>query len=326
MYKYSLVIPSYNQEDILIDCISKILIQIETYHLNMEVIIVDDASTDNTYNVAKSIPEISTYRLSINSGSGGMPRNYGIERSQGKYLIFYDLGDELLLEKLDEITDQMELNDLKLAVCNYEDILPDGSIRKTHQPTFRKPDTIKIFEEEPQLISNPFCWGKVFNADFVRDNKILFGNQYCGEDKIFTWRLYDTNVPILITQKLLARHRYYAGLKNRMLNKNFKLAQAITQYDFQLRQTLKSNFFKELYNHRFFNHEVLHVLFSRDSALQLLNNEEIFLALNLFHDYIKSLYSFDEWKPWPIKAENAPAWTHFLNKDWGKFIANRINQ
>jgi glycosyltransferase involved in cell wall biosynthesis len=326
MIKYSLIIPSYNQDDILNDCISKILNQIEANQLSMEVIIVDDASTDKTYSIAKSFDKVSTYRLDSNSGSGGMPRNYGMEKSQGQYFLFYDLGDEIFLDKLDEITKEMENNDLKVAVCNYEDILPDGSIKATHQATFRKSDSIKTFKEEPQLISNPFCWGKVFNANFIRDNEIFFGNQYCGEDKVFTWRLYDTNTPIFITQKILSRHRYYAGQKNRMLNKNTKLARAITEYDHQLRQTLKSEYFRELYNHRFFNHEVLHVLFSKDSTLQLLNNEEIFSALNLIHDYIKSLYSFDEWKPWPISADNTLAWTHFLKKDWGKFIANRINQ
>lgn len=100
----SVVIPSYNRGYCIERSIRSVLSQ--TYR-NLEVIIVDDASTDNTEEVIKSINDkrIRYIKLEQNSGANHA-RNIGIQSSNGSYIAFNDSDDEWLPKKLEK---QMKL-------------------------------------------------------------------------------------------------------------------------------------------------------------------------------------------------------------------------
>ena len=84
----SVIIPMYNSEKYIAECLNSILVQ--TFQ-NFEVIVVDDCSTDNSVEIAKSYEEKFDGRLKIfktkkNSNGGGyVPRNLGLNLSCGKY-------------------------------------------------------------------------------------------------------------------------------------------------------------------------------------------------------------------------------------------------
>ena len=95
----SVVIPMYNAEKYLAVCLESLLIQTFT---DFEVIVVDDCSTDNSCAVAESYLEKFGGRLKIltleeNTGTPGLPRNVGLEFSQGEYICFVD-ADDLLVD------------------------------------------------------------------------------------------------------------------------------------------------------------------------------------------------------------------------------------
>lgn len=87
----SVIIPTYNRADIVIDAINTILNQ--TYQ-NFEIIIIDDGSTDNTKQVIKEIndPRIR-YIYQENSGRPSCARNKGIKIATGEYIAFLDSDD-----------------------------------------------------------------------------------------------------------------------------------------------------------------------------------------------------------------------------------------
>lgn len=94
----SVIIPTYNREKLLpkaIDSIKK-----QTFQ-DFEIIIVDDASTDNTESLIKNLNDnrIKYYKLEKNSGQC-IARNYGIKRAKGEFIAFLDSDDEWLPEKL----------------------------------------------------------------------------------------------------------------------------------------------------------------------------------------------------------------------------------
>ena len=92
--KVSIVIPTYNMQEHLGETIDSILSQtLDSY----EVIIVDDCSTDGTAQVALKYCEIDSriryVKLDANSNLPAVPRNRGIELSQGEYIAFLDHDD-----------------------------------------------------------------------------------------------------------------------------------------------------------------------------------------------------------------------------------------
>ncbi|MEW9674401.1 glycosyltransferase family 2 protein [Ammoniphilus sp. 3BR4] len=99
----SVVIPTFNRASLLRRSISSVLKQ--TYS-NLELIIVDDGSTDNTKDVVDSFkdPRIKYIKHKINK-NGAIARNTGIKAAKGKYIAFLDSDDEWVSEKIQKQLD-----------------------------------------------------------------------------------------------------------------------------------------------------------------------------------------------------------------------------
>ncbi len=101
----SVIIPMYNTEKYIGECLDSILAQ--TFQ-NFEVIVVDDCSTDSSYSIVESYAEkfggrLKLTKLKKNSGGGGEPRNKGLEFSCGEYVFFMDSDDALTRTGLEEM-------------------------------------------------------------------------------------------------------------------------------------------------------------------------------------------------------------------------------
>lgn len=93
----SVVISCYNHEDYIGEAIESVLAQ--TYP-SFEVIVVDDGSTDKSWDVARSFPEVHCFRQT-NAGTPAATRNRGLQESQGEYVVFLDGDDRLLPNALE---------------------------------------------------------------------------------------------------------------------------------------------------------------------------------------------------------------------------------
>lgn len=96
----SVVIPTYKRAQLLRKAIISALAQEKSGELfDMEIIVVDDCSPDDTPQVAAEFPQVQYLRLQKNSGASGA-RNAGIKRARGKYVALLDDDDEFLTHKL----------------------------------------------------------------------------------------------------------------------------------------------------------------------------------------------------------------------------------
>lgn len=121
----SVIIPVYNRENTIKRAVDSVLCQI---YSNLELIVVDDGSTDNTVRVVREYTD-PRVRLVCLNGNGGAnkARNVGIENSKGEYIAFQDSDDEWLPDKLEQQISRMR-NDGYLAcysafnLCDGHDI------------------------------------------------------------------------------------------------------------------------------------------------------------------------------------------------------------
>jgi len=115
--KVSIIIPTYNREKFLTRALNSILIQ--TFK-NFELIVIDDASTDNTEKVLKNFQKkdkrIKYFRNSQNKGPSES-RNIGIRMAKGKYIAFLDSDDEWLPQKLEKQLKFIENKNAKVVTC-----------------------------------------------------------------------------------------------------------------------------------------------------------------------------------------------------------------
>ncbi len=121
----SIITPTYNCAKFIGATIESVLNQ--TYQ-NFEMIIVDDASKDNTEKVVKSFKDkrIKYIRLSKNSGPA-VARNRAMEEARGKYMAFLDSDDLWKREKLEKQINFIKKNKYKIICSDYEQIDEEGN-------------------------------------------------------------------------------------------------------------------------------------------------------------------------------------------------------
>jgi len=121
----SVIIPTYNRGSLLRETIESVLQQ--TYS-NYELIIVDDASSDNTSAwIAEHYPQFPLLILPINLGSAGA-RNVGLKRAKGEFIAFLDHDDRWLPEYLEvQVKTLQSQAKTVLSYCDYFEVREDHS-------------------------------------------------------------------------------------------------------------------------------------------------------------------------------------------------------
>ena len=195
--KFSVIIPVYNVEKYLRECLDSVLNQTFT---RFEVVCVNDGSTDNSLEILKGYAEKDS-RIKIitqeNQGQG-VARNNAIEAAQGEYLVFVDPDDFLDSEALEVINKSFSDAAADIIQFDYLVCSEDGS--NNRQRVFKKRAkryfnlnllNNKVFnwqEVGKRSIEglSLFCWDKAYKTTFIKGNNIKFAPTKNGEDHIFS--------------------------------------------------------------------------------------------------------------------------------------------
>ena len=180
----SIIIPIYNAEKYIERCINSLKNQ--TYK-NIEIICINDGSTDNSLNILKRIA-ITDNRIKIieqeNKGVS-VARNKGIESAKGKYIMFLDSDDWFELTTCEKVINEIDINNNDIVCFNYNVVernkiykVNDILSLKNHIPT-------KI----PPIVCRFTC--AIYNKKFLTDNKIIFPVGIKNhEDIIFSMKVF----------------------------------------------------------------------------------------------------------------------------------------
>lgn len=127
----SVIVPAYNIDKYIERCIKSILNQ--TYS-NIELIIVDDGSTDNTANIIDEYALKDHRIISIHKENGGVSsaRMEGIHRASGKWIGFVDGDDTIEANMYEILMNNAVKYNVDISHCGYQMVFPDGHILKFH--------------------------------------------------------------------------------------------------------------------------------------------------------------------------------------------------
>ncbi|WP_408072101.1 glycosyltransferase family 2 protein [Butyrivibrio sp. JL13D10] len=181
----SVIIPAYRAQDYIENCVNSVCSQVVTEELKrlcgdndiMEVIIVDDGSTDNTGKICDDLSEKNSIINVIHVKNGGVSkaRNLGLERSCGRYIAFVDADDRV---EEDYISDML----LTALQADADVVIMDGPIETDDTITGRR------YIEDGILSEDTHVWGKFFKRELIcdGDKTIRFPeNLTIGEDMLF---------------------------------------------------------------------------------------------------------------------------------------------
>ena len=185
----SIIVPTYNVEKYIRTCIESILAQ--TYR-NVEVIIVNDGSTDQSLAVISDLICSHHNVKVINQKNQGLSvaRNTGIDVATGKYITFVDADDKIMpgfVSSLYQIADKTGADIVRGSFRDF-----NGNIPKDWVPDFNVPTNCGTIVLDQLLSSNIsfVVWSSIYRLDFINSNHIRFTPGILLEDGDFTTRAY----------------------------------------------------------------------------------------------------------------------------------------
>ena len=208
----SVIIPVYNVEDYLRECVDSVLNQ--TYE-NFEIILVNDGSTDSSGEICDEYLEKDDRVVVIHKKNEGpsKTRNAGLENANGKYIYFLDSDDYIENNTLELLFNTAESNQADLVFFDAHSFSDDGAEIKQGYVVKGTYDSKSGYEILTELHNNKDYHCSVvllfINRAFLNNNNIRFlESAYSSEDMLFTYKVFCLSAKTAQCKNTLYHRRY----------------------------------------------------------------------------------------------------------------------
>lgn len=205
MKKLSVIIPCYNAERFLRQCIESMKPQIND---DIEVICVNDGSKDNTLNVLnelhKEMPQLQV--VDQPNGGSAAARNNGFAHATGEYVWYVDADDLLAVDAFETIIKTLEQTDCDSIIFGLKWIDEDGNVVTPYKKEYHTESVVS--GTEAYLLENipSFPWNRAFRRDFLEENNLCF-RTIRPDDEDFDLRTYACSKRTVFLNKCLYDYR-----------------------------------------------------------------------------------------------------------------------
>ena len=190
MKKVSIVIPVYNAEKYLHQCLDSMIDQ--TYK-NIEIICVNDGSTDHSLDIlneyAKKDPRVRVFSKENEGMEAATSRNMGRRKATGDYIQFIDSDDYVDLHMVEEMVTKAEETDADICFCwnyNFDNNTNEMFIRNEENMKYvpdKDPFTYKDCNDRIYEISlGPITWNKLYRLSFLNEHHLEFPKIAIADD------------------------------------------------------------------------------------------------------------------------------------------------
>ncbi|MDG6881295.1 Hyaluronan synthase [Phocoenobacter uteri] len=255
----SVIMPVFNVANYLDTAILSVLNQ---SYKNIELIIVNDASTDHSLNIIKMYEKqdsrVKVIDLEFNTlGGAGIPSNVGVDAAQGKYIAYADSDDILDQHAIEKMVDLAERTNTEIVIADF--ITFDDKSREKKisydkgnwndiplNKVFHPKDTPSVFR------ISPVPWRKLYLRSFINKNNIRFPEgDYFYEDNPLHWFVLTKASKVIMLDYVVAQHRMEREGQT-MGAMNFKLSALFSHLN-----TIKNFLFKDSFVPENFKKELI---------------------------------------------------------------------
>lgn len=207
-YKISVIIPVYNAEKHLDNTIKSIINQSIGFE-NIELILVDDASKDNSKKIIEKYSakydNIIPYYSEKNHGYPGFGRNIGLNISTSKYIMFIDNDDKYDEDICRNLYETITNENADLSVCGRMIVDEISNLKeKIQYVNGIEKDNLTILKNDDLLYFNSYIiLNKIFKREIIKANQMKFFEKSSFDDAMFTYEYF------LYSKKLVYLNDYY---------------------------------------------------------------------------------------------------------------------
>lgn len=169
----SVIIPVYNTEQYLANCVDSILQQ---DNVSLEIILVDDGSTDSSPSICDKYAEEydNITAIHIQNSGPATAKNEGLKLAQGNYIALTDSDDKMEPQMLNKMVNAGYTNNADIVCCNYKQIDEQGKtshLNSTNQKyVLNHEEGLTHFFSKDKIYSQ--CWTKLYKRKMLTDHQI----------------------------------------------------------------------------------------------------------------------------------------------------------
>lgn len=207
-YTVSVIIPVYNAEKHLENTIQSVINQSLGFE-NIELILVDDASKDNSKKIiesyGKKYDNIIPYYSEKNHGYPGFGRNIGLNIATSDYIMFMDNDDEYDEDMCKTMYETMIDEKADIVVCGRMMVNQSNNIEEKIPYVNGTEENDKIILKNDELLyfNSHIILNKIFKNEIIKSNSLRFNEHSRLDDDMFTWDYF------LNSEKMIYLNKYY---------------------------------------------------------------------------------------------------------------------
>lgn len=303
MVEISVVVPIYNVEDYLEECLDSIVNQTFT---DLEIICVNDGSKDNSLEILKEYAKKDDRIIVIDQENGGhaVATNVGMDLATGKYLFLMDSDDILKLDTLELTYNAAEEKDVDFVLfqaINYNN--EKGEFYEAENYSMNRVadfvgENVFSFDDLGDLCFEIAVtpWTKLYNREFIENSHVRFAEGLIFEDNIFFWEVLMQAERIYFLREHLFYRRWYESSSTMAGDLRFTDSIAINTMIIDVFE--KYGKLTEFYKVRIFNRKVSLTLlrftqikpeFKKAFFDEMQKNFKYWVKDNEFYEYLQSI-------------------------------------
>ena len=310
-YKLSIIIPTFNLENNINAVFNSVKSQTIGFE-NLELIFVDDNSTDNTFKIlteySNNYDNVNVSKTDENSGFAGKPRNIGLEKSTSEYVLFLDGDDQLLVDSCEVLLKNITSNNSDIAIGSHINRYETNVLEHNTALPLGQKEVFESVNDVNLLNVTPAISAKLFKKELMLKNNIKFAEGIPGQDLVFLVEsiLNSKKITVLNNQYIYYRNihdnstsykiteRYLLGLIKAYtlladLFKKHSIDYDIQEVIFKKHLGFFTSQFLRSYHLNNLNTEELNEIVNSDS-FNTLSKKPIFTKSKKYDEYFKNMF------------------------------------
>ncbi len=229
----SVIIPVYNREKYIEECLKTVLNQ---SYKNFEIIIVDDGSTDNSYNICENIAQTESRIKLFKEDHKGVSnaRNKALDNAQGEYVIFVDSDDVIHPELLKNLTDAMVHTNADIAGTDIINVCESNWNKVDEYIVNDSKESVFEYKTNDEAINKMFSGGSPINlaggtmlkTSLISDTRFRT-DLFIAEDFYFVYENLIKGANVVYTNP----KRYFCRIHNKNSSWNFDFSGFLTRFE-----------------------------------------------------------------------------------------------
>ncbi|MEE0942222.1 MAG: glycosyltransferase [Methanobrevibacter sp.] len=280
-YLISVIVPVFNGESYIENAFNSLLNQSIGFE-KLEIIFVDDASTDNTLQIindyAAKYENVIAVHLEENSEYAGRPRNVGMRYATSDYLMFLDCDDVYLNSACELLYDEISSNNLNIVSgvhCDGKEVPDylwcniltdpmyslDNRLNQVNELVKDSSFELEVtsVDEYPSIIATANIWDKIFKKSLIENNEITFPEEIPGEDSVFLLNAFLNANGIKFINKVVLKHDYERSDSSQHQFSKTKILKRLQAY-YQMYYLCAGKNKTDIFNHYLLVTKLRHVL------------------------------------------------------------------